>query len=104
MIATGNHFFDKVKVRIQLSPDGAVDSPPSWACDNSDVTLDVSADGLRCDCSAGGDIAAEATVTVTAPVDVPATPTLETISEAFTMTFSHSKATALNATVSEVPV
>ncbi len=104
MIATGNHFYDKVKVHIVLAPDGATDGPPTWASDNADVSLVVSADGLTCDCSASGDIAAPATVTVTAPVDVPSTPDLETISEAFTMTFSHSKATALNPTVTEVPV
>lgn len=104
MIATGNHFFDKVKVRITLSPDGSLDSAPQWTVDDPAVTLTPTPDGLQCDCSASGDVAAPATVTVTAPVDVPSTPDLETISEAFTMTFSHSKATSLNPTVSEVPV
>ena len=103
MINTGNHAFDKVLVRIQLVPDGALDDVPEWAVDDPHVTLVVSPDGLTCDCSAEGDVPAPATVTVTAPVDVPATPSLETISEAFTMTFSHSKATSLGAMVSEIP-
>lgn len=103
MIPTGNHFFDKVLVHIVLNPDGALDGPPLWASDNPSVSLAVSTDGLTCDCSADGDVASDCTVTVTAPVDVPSTPDLETISEAFTMTFSHSKATNLNATVSEIP-
>lgn len=103
MIQTGNHFFDKVKVRIQLSPDGALDGPPQWTSDNPDIVLEPTTDGLTCDCSANGDIAAPATVIVTAPVDVPSTPDLETISESFQMTWSHSKATNLNPTLTEIP-
>lgn len=103
MIATGNHFFDKVLLRLQLAPDGALDGPPTWACDNPAVTLAPTPDGLTCDCSADGDIPSDATVTVTAPVDVPSTPDLETISETFTMTFSHSKAGSLGGTFTEVP-
>ncbi len=104
MIPTGNHYFDKVKVRIVLSPDGSLDGPPQWTTDNAGITLEPTPDGLTCDCSASGDIAATATVVVTAPVDVPSTPDLETISESFEMTWSHSKATSLNPSVSEVPI
>jgi len=47
MIATGNHFFDKVKVRITLNPDGSLDSAPQWTTDDPHVASQCCAQATR---------------------------------------------------------
>ena len=102
MIATGNHFWDRVTLRLILVPDGALDSPPTWVVDDPLVNLTVSPDGLTCDALADVDVAAFA-ITATAPVDNPTTPELENVSETFVGSFTHSKATTLGGTFVEIP-
>lgn len=102
MVATGNHFWDKFLLQMSVAPDGVLDAVPSWTCDDPGVTLTPDASGLNCVAQADSDISAFA-VTVTAPADNPSTPELESVSETFTGSFSHSKATALSGSFSEIP-
>jgi hypothetical protein len=102
MIATGNHFWDQSILRLQVQPNGTLDAPPTWAADVSDVLLTVSADGLQCDVLADIDVAAFS-VTVSAPADNPSTPELESVSQTFTGSFSHSKATSLGGSFEDIP-
>ena len=103
MVATGNHFWDKVLLQLTVTPDGALDGPVVWTSDNPGLTLTASVpDGLTCTVQADADTAAFQ-VTATAPADNPSTPELESVSESFTGSFSHSKATALSGAFTEVP-
>lgn len=102
MISTGNHEFDKVILRLTVTPDGALDAAPTWVCDNIDVLLTVNPTGLQCDATADVDVASFS-VTVTAPADNSSTPELESVSETFTGSFSHSKAKSLGGSFSEIP-
>lgn len=102
MVSTGNHFFDKVLLRLQVAPDGVLDAAPTWSADTDQVALSVSGDGLTCDVQADVDVASFS-VTATAPADNSSTPELESVSETFTGSFSHSKATSLGGSFTEVP-
>jgi hypothetical protein len=102
MITMGNHFWDKVGIKMGVQADGVLDSPPTWACDTPDVTLTPEADGLTCVATADMEVAMF-TITVTAPADIPGTDIVETVGEMFTGSFSHSKATTLTGSFSEVP-
>ncbi len=106
MTPTGNHSFDKVALVLTISPDGSIDGIPTWVSDDTSglQTITPSADGLQCRCVSSGEVSTPITVTVTVAVDDPSTPDLETISEPFQMTWSHSKATALNPGFGEVPL
>lgn len=103
MIPTGNHFWDKAGLKFTLSPDGALDSAPSWSIDPPDigVGLTPAEDGLSATLFVDNDVASF-TVTAQAPVDNPSTPDLESVSESFTGSFSHSKATSLGGSFEEI--
>ena len=105
MIATGNHYWDLVGLQFNLSPNGVLDAPPAWSVDPPDigVGLTPAADGLSATLFVTSDVLNFA-VTAQAPADNPSTPDLETVSETFTGSFSHSKATSLGGSFSEIPV
>jgi len=103
VVSTGNHFYDQVGVRCVVSPNGALDSAPIITVDPAgSLTITPSADGLSADVFGDTDVGAW-TVTFTAPADNPSTPELEQVSQSFSGSFSHSKATELGGSFSEVP-
>lgn len=102
-VTTGNHFWDKVTVGVSVLPNGQLDAPPTWTEDSGGfLTLTPAADGLSCEIQADSDVRAWA-VTVTAPADNPSTPALESVSNSFEGSFSHSKATELPGSFVEHP-
>lgn len=102
-ILTGNHFYDRAGLHVAVAPNGTLDAPPTVTFDPPDLlTVVPAADGLSADVFADTDVAAF-TVTFTAPADNPSTPELENVSQSFTGSFSHSKATELVGTFSEIP-
>ena len=104
MIPVGNKFWDKVGLQFNLNPNGTLDSPPTWTIDPPDIGigLTVAEDGLSATLFVDNNVAAY-TVTAQAPADNESTPELESVSESFTGSFSHSKATSLGGSFSEVP-
>lgn len=102
-IPSGNHFFDQVKVQIVLTPNGILDAPPSWVVDAPECSLEVSPDGLSGTVGAASDVPVW-NVTITAPTDNPSTPELEEVSAVVSGSFSHSKATDLGVSVTEIPL
>lgn len=100
MVEVGNKFWDQIAATtVSVKPNGTIDSPPTWTPDGSGVTVTPSADGLSCDIGyPEGDVASW-TVTVQAPADNPSTPELESVTETFHGSCSHSKATALTGSV-----
>ena len=105
MQPTGNHEWDKVGMQFNLSPNGVLDAPPAWSVLPADpgLTLTPAADGLSATLFATIDFATFE-VTAQAPADNPSTEPLESVSETFTGSFSHSKASSLGGTFSEIPV
>lgn len=105
MVNSGNHFYDKVGIQMSLAPNGVIDAPPVWSVLPADAALILTpaADGLSATLFATNDFA-NFEVTAQAAADNPSTPELESVSETFTGSFSHSKADSLGGTVIEIPV
>lgn len=101
-VQTGNHFFDKKILRLGVQPDGDIDATPQWTSDVPEVNLAPATNGLSCDVTADANVGAFV-VTVSAPADNPNTPgETETVGLQFAGSFSHSKATTLLGTFSEI--
>jgi len=105
MIPSGNHFWDKFGLQMTLSPNGAIDAPPTWSILPVDpgLVLTAAADGLSATLFATNDFA-NFEVTAQAPADNPSTEALESVAETFTGSFSHSKADSLGGAFTEIPV
>jgi hypothetical protein len=106
----GNKFYDKFAgEHLVIAPDGPVDKAPVWVGSASfqgtdvPITVTPAADGLSCDVMVPEQQIDAMSVTVTADVDDPNTPGTEQLSETFTMTWSHSKATNLNPSATDIP-
>jgi len=98
-----NHFYDKVKVHIELNPNGSTDAPPTWTQDNGSVTMEVAADGNSANFIGTAD--GVVNWTANALADDPETPdTQETVIGGGSFSFSHSKATSFTPAETEIPL
>jgi hypothetical protein len=101
----GNKFFDQVAgEHIVVTPNGPVTGVAQQTSDQPDVTItNISADGLTFDINYPERDIPAGVVTVTVPVDIPATPDVETISTTINYSLSHSLATSLSVAVTDIP-
>lgn len=93
---------DKQDALLTLSPDGKLDSPPTWSgvnnADQSEVPIEMHPNGknLQGIVRLPTDVDSfDFTVKAKAPVDDPATPDIEEVTAEFHIAGSHSKATDL---------
>lgn len=103
----GNKFFDLVGgIHVVVQANGVLDAPLSVTTDQPDFVIANQVNGdttVEFDCLFPlHDVMAYA-ITVTAPADNPTTPDLESVSLVLTGTLSHSKATELTASVTDLP-
>lgn len=116
MVNFGTKAFDKVAgIRCAVTANGPIDAAPSWSFtatatdtdgNQQDVpgcTLTPAADGLSADFLVPETQIDAVTITCVAPVDDPNTEGVETISEVFSGSFSHSKASTLTGAVTDIP-
>lgn len=110
MIEKGNFKWDLTGKKIVFSANGSVDGPatitsvpPDVSIDaNSGVRLTVAADGQTVELQVDKDLT-DVTITCTEPVDDPDTTDVsETISESVHFSASHSKATSIGVTVTDI--
>jgi hypothetical protein len=106
----GNRFFDLVAgIHVVLAPNGALDGPPDVTVSPDDLAVShTSPDG-----GSYGDLEFDVlfperdvpsfSIIATAPADNPSTPDLESVSVTITGSLTHSKATSLGATVTDIP-
>lgn len=107
-IQNGNFFWDKTGKKITVAANGSVDGPavvtsdPDFNDPNNGIRMTVAEDGNSCEFQVDKDLASMS-VTFTEPADDPSTPESETISVTNVFSASHSKATELSSTVTDIP-
>lgn len=115
MVNFGSKKFDIVAgVKLSVVADGPIDKPPTWSVvatalqpDGSSadvpVTVTVADDGLSATVLVPESQIDSFTATAIAEVDDPGTAGVETISETFSGSFTHSKAATLTGSVEDLP-